>query len=317
LHQERRCPAECFIHCLPLCRFRLNGHRALPKGRHPSTVHPISSPSPYSSGRHPLRMVSLYNCKNVDLRSVIVGLSLCDSIHGGRRICLITGARRKLPLTVNLSFSLIEVILDDRTIRCQLTASHDGLATLSDWRLDQPFYVDRQFFDLEMNMLFYRHWLSTCDTLTILLLASSTKKTPSVFRWNYASGWQSSHWNCTAVGPVAGARGARLFCVPRGADERPESQRVPAPCWPPLVAHAEAARAARCVNVDTDRAVRGGRFADASHPSSLARSALHGQAPKVGAECLNRARWDLCGGRAAMRVPTAIQNWRPEHCVAQ
>jgi len=31
-------------------------------------------------------------------------------------------------------------------------------------------------------------------------------------------------------------------------------------------------------------------------------------APKVGAECLNRARWDLCGGRAAMRVPTAIQN---------
>ncbi len=30
------------------------------------------------------------------------------------------------------------------------------------------------------------------------------------------------------------------------------------------------------------------------------------QSSKVGAVCLNRARTDLCGGRAVMRVPTAI-----------
>jgi hypothetical protein len=40
--------------------------------------------------------------------------------------------------------------------------------------------------------------------------------------------------------------------------------------------------------------------------------------PKIGAECPNRARSDLCGGRAVMRVPTAIfwrrtllQGWSP------
>ena len=33
--------------------------------------------------------------------------------------------------------------------------------------------------------------------------------------------------------------------------------------------------------------------------------ALCRQIPKVGAECLNWARSDLCGGRPAMDVPTA------------
>src|SRR5829696_9825427 len=31
------------------------------------------------------------------------------------------------------------------------------------------------------------------------------------------------------------------------------------------------------------------------------------QTPKVGAECPNRARSDLCGGRSVMGVPTAIK----------
>ena len=35
-------------------------------------------------------------------------------------------------------------------------------------------------------------------------------------------------------------------------------------------------------------------------------SSLRRHPSKVGAVCLNRARTDLCGGRAAMRVPTAI-----------
>lgn len=33
---------------------------------------------------------------------------------------------------------------------------------------------------------------------------------------------------------------------------------------------------------------------------------VYRQPPKLGAECPNRARSDLCGGRSAMSVPTAI-----------
>lgn len=38
----------------------------------------------------------------------------------------------------------------------------------------------------------------------------------------------------------------------------------------------------------------------------MAGCSLRRQSPKVGAECLNRARSVLCGGRPAMGVPTAI-----------
>ena len=42
------------------------------------------------------------------------------------------------------------------------------------------------------------------------------------------------------------------------------------------------------------------------HPSSMARCSLRRQLPKVGARCVNYARRDLCGGRSAMGVSTAI-----------
>jgi hypothetical protein len=38
----------------------------------------------------------------------------------------------------------------------------------------------------------------------------------------------------------------------------------------------------------------------------LPRTALCRHPPKVGAQCGNPARWDLCGGRGAILVPTAI-----------
>src|SRR5271170_4718933 len=41
-------------------------------------------------------------------------------------------------------------------------------------------------------------------------------------------------------------------------------------------------------------------------PPSMAQSALCRQTPEVGAGCLNWASPDLCGGRSAMSVPTAI-----------
>src|SRR5215467_12624960 len=38
----------------------------------------------------------------------------------------------------------------------------------------------------------------------------------------------------------------------------------------------------------------------------MAKRSLRRYTPEVGAECLNWARSDLCGGRSAMTVPTAI-----------
>src|SRR4051794_6577717 len=44
-------------------------------------------------------------------------------------------------------------------------------------------------------------------------------------------------------------------------------------------------------------------------PSPLAERTFRRQTPKVGAECPNWARSDLCGGRSVMGLPTAIQIW--------
>jgi RNA-directed DNA polymerase len=44
------------------------------------------------------------------------------------------------------------------------------------------------------------------------------------------------------------------------------------------------------------------------HPSPLAQRPLRRHTPEVGAVCLNWACTDLCGGRSAMGVPTAIKS---------
>src|SRR6516162_6979746 len=50
-------------------------------------------------------------------------------------------------------------------------------------------------------------------------------------------------------------------------------------------------------------------------PSSLARSALRRQTPKVGAGCSNWARPDPCGGCPAMGIPTAILAPKPTSAI--
>ena len=47
-------------------------------------------------------------------------------------------------------------------------------------------------------------------------------------------------------------------------------------------------------------------FAPPKNPSSLAQCKICRQTPKVGAECVNCACSDLCGGCSVMGVPTAI-----------
>src|SRR3984957_11832249 len=97
----------------------------------------------------------------------------------------------------------------------------------------------------------------------------------------------------------------RLLQLPRGADKRSDTDRVPLPRHQSLATHAAAAEPERLDNLGADQAV-GRRLApETSNPSSVAREALRRQTPKVGAVCPNWARTDLCGGREVTRVPTA------------
>ncbi len=106
---------------------------------------------------------------------------------------------------------------------------------------------------------------------------------------------------------VAATGGHRVFCLSRGADQHPCSPDFPRLRGSALAAVASATRAARQDDVGADQAAGRGLPAEAAHPPSLARATLRRQTPEVGAVCGNAARTALCGGRAVMRVPTAIQ----------
>src|SRR5260370_30145362 len=74
-----------------------------------------------------------------------------------------------------------------------------------------------------------------------------------------------------------------------------------------LATLARAARPTRSHHLEPDGQTRGRVPASTPYPSSLAKHSLRRQTPKVGARCVNHARRDLCGGCAAMRIPTAIE----------
>ncbi len=84
------------------------------------------------------------------------------------------------------------------------------------------------------------------------------------------------------------------------------ARRVPPPCCSPLVAHAAAAQPEGQVRVGADGEARRRLAPSTQDPSSVAKRAFCRQTLKVGAVCGNPARTDLCGGRLATTVPTAI-----------
>ena len=69
---------------------------------------------------------------------------------------------------------------------------------------------------------------------------------------------------------------------------------------------AQAAKPTGPDHLGTDSEAGGRLPPETPHPSSLAFRAVCRHSPEVGAECLNGARSDLCGGHSAMSVPTAI-----------
>ena len=108
------------------------------------------------------------------------------------------------------------------------------------------------------------------------------------------------------TGKVAGPSRSRLLRVSRSADEYPCTQHVPSPRLGPMATLAQAAKPTGPDHLGTDSEVGGRLPPETPHPSSLASRAVRRQSPEVGAECLNGARSDLCGGHSVMSVPTAI-----------
>ena len=108
------------------------------------------------------------------------------------------------------------------------------------------------------------------------------------------------------TGKVAGPSRSRLLRVSRSADEYPCTQRVPSPRHGPMATLAQAAKPTGPDHLGTDSEAGGRLPPETPHPSSLAFRAVCRHSPEVGAECLNGARSDLCGGHSAMSVPTAI-----------
>ena len=101
--------------------------------------------------------------------------------------------------------------------------------------------------------------------------------------------------------------GAGLLWVSRGPDQLQESECVPVPREGPLAADAAATEPDGPNRMGPNHSPCGGLPAGSAYPSPLAEGPLRRPTPKVGARCVNHARRDLCGGGAAMRIPTAMR----------
>src|SRR5215217_6372963 len=109
------------------------------------------------------------------------------------------------------------------------------------------------------------------------------------------------------AGAMAEAGRHRLRRLPCCADQQSCLSGVPLSHCRPLATHASATQPEGWFDVGENSVHRQRLAPEATHPSPLAAAAFCRQTPKVGAECPNGARSDLCGGRSVMGVPTAIQ----------
>src|SRR6202011_1343632 len=104
---------------------------------------------------------------------------------------------------------------------------------------------------------------------------------------------------------MARANRRRVFRLPCRADQWRGDCCISLPRRHPLASAAVPARPESTPGMDADGEAGGRVPTQAAYPAPLAQCALCSQTPEVGAECPNWARSDLCGGRSAMRVPTA------------
>ncbi len=119
------------------------------------------------------------------------------------------------------------------------------------------------------------------------------------------------------AGAMAETGRRQLVQLPRRADQRACALRFPRPGDGTLAARAAATEPKGPHTLGADAVDRRPMAAAPAHPPSLAERPLRRQTSKVGAGCLSRARPVLCGGRAVMRVPTAIAFNSPWEIVAK
>ena len=105
-------------------------------------------------------------------------------------------------------------------------------------------------------------------------------------------------------GGMAEAGRHRPLSLLRGAHQQPSARGVPALGERPIAAHAPAAQPEGRLHVGSHGEAGRGLASTTSRPSFLAQCPLRRQTPKVGAQCPNRARWDLSRGRSERSVPT-------------
>ena len=102
------------------------------------------------------------------------------------------------------------------------------------------------------------------------------------------------------AGKVAAAGRPRLLQLPRRADQRSGTGRVPASRHRPLAAHAATSQPEGSDHVGTDDAAGGRLASQTDHPSSLAERSLCRHTPEVGAVCGKAARTVLCPVKAGV-----------------
>src|SRR5215203_1125907 len=95
----------------------------------------------------------------------------------------------------------------------------------------------------------------------------------------------------------------RLLQLPRSADQRSCTGRVPTSCHRSLAAHVTTSQSEASDDLDADDAARGYLASKTDYPPSLAERPLCRYTPEVGAVCGKAARTVLCGGRAVNARP--------------
>src|SRR6266536_4977590 len=109
------------------------------------------------------------------------------------------------------------------------------------------------------------------------------------------------------TGTMAVVRRPRLLQLSRSADQCAGTERVPAPCYRPLAAHAAASQPKGSGHMDTDDAAGERLASETDHPPPLAERSLRRHTPEVGAVCGKAARTVLCGGRAMKRAALPLR----------
>ena len=105
---------------------------------------------------------------------------------------------------------------------------------------------------------------------------------------------------------LAGERGARALRATTPCPTTPTAISAFRDAGHPALAQgAPAPQPAHRTDLGADAPPRRSMAPDRPHPASLARARASTPAPKAGAQCGSRARWDLCGGPPARAVPTA------------